>query len=350
MSDDSALIGDMVQRLLADKVDDKLHRAARAGAWSAELWAALEQMGVPYALLSEDQGGFGLERQDALGLLRLFGRHAVPLPVAETMLANALAAAAGLAPVAGPLAVVEAAHDLALSREGDGWRLSGNASRLPFAARLSGLLVEASADGVHYAIMLSPSEWTISAQGTNLAHEPRDEIAVDAVIGNDRVQPWQGLSARVALSVGVCLKIAGAMQRVLEMTVDHANERVQFGKPLSKFQAIQHELAKLASETAACGAAADMAAELFDDTGENPQAVIAAARLRCGEAAGIATSIAHQTHGAIGFTAEHRLHFFTNALWGWRDEYGSAPYWSRTLGGAALAAGPDNYWRFVTAA
>jgi len=55
-------------------------------------------------------------------------------------------------------------------------------------------------------------------------------------------------------------------------------------------------------------------------------------------------------HGAIGFTQEHRLHYWTRRLWSWRDEFGNEAFWARRLGGAVAAAGADRLWHGITAA
>jgi alkylation response protein AidB-like acyl-CoA dehydrogenase len=129
------------------------------------------------------------------------------------------------------------------------------------------------------------------------------------------------------------------------MTVTYANERVQFGRPIGKQQAVQQMLAILAGQVAACGGAADIAGTAFDTL---DLMAIAAAKVRAGEAVSIAAPIAHQVHGAIGFTEEHRLHFFTRRLWAWRDEFGSERHWSAILGRHAISAGSDGLWPLVT--
>ena len=68
-----------------------------------------------------------------------------------------------------------------------------------------------------------------------------------------------------------------------------------------------------------------------------------------GDAAEHAPRIAHQVHGAIGFTYEHRLHFFTRRLWAWRVEFGNADAWAERLGAGVLAHGADALWPLVTA-
>ncbi|MFB9385262.1 acyl-CoA dehydrogenase family protein [Pseudonocardia petroleophila] len=75
---------------------------------------------------------------------------------------------------------------------------------------------------------------------------------------------------------------------------------------------------------------------------------MAAAKARTGEAAGEVARIAHQVHGAIGFTREHDLRLLTTRLWAWRDEDGSDARWQAELGATVLAAGPDALWPLVT--
>jgi alkylation response protein AidB-like acyl-CoA dehydrogenase len=137
------------------------------------------------------------------------------------------------------------------------------------------------------------------------------------------------------------------LERVLALTVAYAGERSQFGKPIGRFQAVQQSLAEMAGHVAAGAAAAGGAAEAFAGADLLP---IAAAKVRTGEAAGRAAAIAHQVHGAIGFTQEHILHRFTGRLWSWRDEFGDEAEWSLALGTQAVEAGPDGLWPLVTAA
>jgi len=91
------------------------------------------------------------------------------------------------------------------------------------------------------------------------------------------------------------------------------------------------------------------AARADADPGFDPTFEIAVAKTRIGEAVDRATGIAHQTHGAIGFTYEHGLHFATRRLWAWRAEYGSDAFWAGELGRMALARGADALWPDLTA-
>jgi acyl-CoA dehydrogenase len=74
----------------------------------------------------------------------------------------------------------------------------------------------------------------------------------------------------------------------------------------------------------------------------------AAAKVRAGAAVEVVARLAHQVHGAIGFTQEHKLHHLTRRLWAWRDEAGSELHWSRVLATELLAAGGDGLWPALT--
>jgi alkylation response protein AidB-like acyl-CoA dehydrogenase len=138
---------------------------------------------------------------------------------------------------------------------------------------------------------------------------------------------------------------------MLEISVRYANERVAFEKKIGQFQAVQHNLAKLAGEAAAALAAASSAADAigsgdsFDDNGLFLEAT--AAKIRCAEAAEKGAAIAHQVHGAIGFSSEHVLHRYTMRALGWRDDFGNESFWAVELGKRIAMRGADELWPLV---
>jgi acyl-CoA dehydrogenase len=132
------------------------------------------------------------------------------------------------------------------------------------------------------------------------------------------------------------------MRRALDLSVQYAGERQQFGKPIGKFQAIQQMLADAAGQLAAAEAACARAAAEWD--GADFAFFAGVAKARAGEAAGRVAEICHQAHGAIGFTQEHSLHFFTRRLWSWRDEYGNETYWQSSIGQSVCGAGDADLW------
>ena len=100
---------------------------------------------------------------------------------------------------------------------------------------------------------------------------------------------------------------------------------------------------------AASGLAAEQAFRAADGGLGDPSFEIAVAKVRVGEAAGIAAGLVHQVHGAIGFTYEHSLHFATRRLWSWRAEFGGESGWAMELGRRVAARGADALWADLTA-
>ncbi|MFW2348946.1 acyl-CoA dehydrogenase family protein [Qipengyuania sp.] len=142
-------------------------------------------------------------------------------------------------------------------------------------------------------------------------------------------------------------QIAGALDAALALSVGYVNERQQFGRPLGKFQAVQQSLASFACEAAAANCAAMGAAQALGRG--SAEFEIAAAKLRANSAVEVGTTVAHQVHGAIGFTQEYALHQLTRRLWQWRSEYGNDAHWSRRLGSAVIARGAEAFWPDLTA-
>ena len=150
-------------------------------------------------------------------------------------------------------------------------------------------------------------------------------------------------------------QMAGALQAILARSVVYAGERVAFDRPIGKFQAIQHALARLAGEAAAALAASGSAADALATAAGGPAdpdgllLEVASAKIRVGEAAAAGAAIAHQVHGAIGFSTEHPLHRFTRRLWAWRDDHGSETEWAARLGAHIAARGADALWPLLAA-
>jgi acyl-CoA dehydrogenase len=332
-----------IDRLLADHVDPALIGAAEAGEWPAKLWAAVEETGLALATAPEEHGGAGATWGEAFVLVRAAGRHGAPIPLAEALLANWLLAQAGLDPVEGPVTIAEGGG---LSLRGE--TASGVLAAVPWG-RAVGHVVTVSGVAEPRVVLLATRDAT-AVQAQNTAREPRDDLDFN----NAKVVAQASLPAHLPADIvrlgGAMLRsaqIAGALERLLEMSVQYANERVQFGQRIGKFQAVQHQIAVLSEHAASAMAAADAA---FSAEGPGLSAFqIAAAKICTSEAAGAGATIAHAVHGAIGFTYEHSLHFATRRLWSWRSEFGSQAAWAERLGREACAAGSTGLWPAVTA-
>jgi acyl-CoA dehydrogenase len=347
----SDLLADSAERLFAANIQKATRRSAENGTFPQALWNAVTEAGFTAALLPEESGGFGATVAEAMGLLRIAAAHAAPIPLAETMLAGWLLAKAGLAvpDCVLTLAPVRLKDSFTLQAAPDGWRLTGRGARIPWGRDAAFVAVLADGPDGPIAAML-PGGGFAGSHDSNLAGEPRDTIEVDTVLPRDSVAPSPITSAQLR-GAGAAIRtvqLAGALSRALALSVQYAQTRVQFGRPIGKFQAIQQNLAIMAGQSAAAIAAADMATDALA-TGLNPL-IIGAAKARAGEAASIAAGLAHQAHGAIGFTQEYDLHDVTRRLWSWRDEFGNDAEWNAVVGRAALAAGPDGLWPLLTAA
>jgi acyl-CoA dehydrogenase len=181
----------------------------------------------------------------------------------------------------------------------------------------------------------------------NLALEPRDTLVFErAPVEAVGPAPAAGATPWLLGALIRSAQMAGGLEALLAKSAKYVTERKQFGRPLSHFQAVQQNLALLAGHTAAAGMAAQKA---FHAMPRGDAAFeIAVAKIRTGEAAGLGAGIAHQAHGAIGFTYEHTLHFNTRRLWSWRAEFGGESHWSEHLGREVAARGADQLWPLLS--
>jgi acyl-CoA dehydrogenase len=328
-------------RFFTERCDRAVVNSVEKGVWPTGLWKEIEEMGLPLIAVGEDKNGVGGTLADMLALLRLAGEHAVPVPLAETALANLLIGAAGGTPKPGPATL--ALGDLKLS----GNRLSGKIARVPFA-----VVAERFVAVVDRTLVVVPASGAKVESTPSHAGEPYGSVAFD----NATVE-FSGASAVSAerafelAAVMRAMQMAGAADRVLATTVEYSKQRVQFGKPISTFQAIQHMLAELASCVAATIASAEAAARDADEGGleAGGRFSIAAAKSQCSDFAHRISAIAHQSMGAMGFTQEHILHHYTRRLWVWRRDFGSESFWGEKIGAAYAKAGPDALWEGLSA-
>lgn len=335
-----------VDRIFEEVCTRDLREQAEAGSWPAPLWQALDGVGLTRAVLSEQDGGAGIEFEDAMAALRRTAYHAAPLPLAETMIAGRLLAAAGLAVPDGAITVAPVRSEDQLSLSASGPALTGKARRVPWGADCPHAVVVTG--GAEPRVVLVRTDALARTVEKNLAGEPRVLLEFEST-AVEACAPLAGAAERLELEGALCrsVQIAGALERILAYSLLYANERVQFGRPIGKFQAVQHMLAVLAGHAAAASAAANAAVEA-SRTEANPLAV-AIAKARCGEAAGKGADIAHQVHAAMGYTREHNLHFSTRRLWAWRDEFGNEVRWQTWLGRFVAAKGGDALWPMLTA-
>jgi acyl-CoA dehydrogenase len=341
------IVVETAEKIFADLADAQTINRDKKGAWKAPLWQALSEAGLPLAWVDEEFGGSGASLADGFAVLNAAGRHAIAVPLAETMLAGWLLAQAKIPSPEGEMTVLPATPKDRIAKNADG-SLSGRARGVPFAK-----------EAKHFAVLAGDTIALVDAQkcrieaGIGLGGDNSDTVTLDKVEPITTRPAPKGFDQRQLMLMGGVvrsLQIAGALESMLEISVRYSNERVAFEKKISKFQAVQHNLAKLAGESAAALAAATSAADTIANAKGFDDAYFleaAAAKIRCSEAAEKGGAIAHQVHGAIGFTIEHILHRFTLRALAWRDDFGSESYWAVELGKLVADRGADELWPLV---
>jgi acyl-CoA dehydrogenase len=342
------VIAEAAERIFSDLSDPQTINAARNDDWRTALWRALEDNGLTRCWVPENLGGAGVEMADGFAIARTAGRFALAVPLVETMLAAWLLARAGLPSPEGAMTVAPMHHRDRIVYGADR-RLDGSARDIAFAAETDHIVVVAEGESGPVAALVRTADCE-RRDGESLAGDPRSNILMRRIEPVASAPMPAGLD-RLGVDLMGCvlrsLQIAGALQSALDRSVTYAGERIAFGKPIGKFQAVQNNLARLAGEVAAASVAAGSAADALSkgtDLDDGLFLEATAAKIRCAEAAATGVAIAHQIHGAIGLTREHVLHRFTLRALGWRDDFDSESYWARVLGERIAKRGGDALW------
>jgi acyl-CoA dehydrogenase len=342
--DTREMLLDTAGRFFSERSGKDIVNGVEKGAWPADFWKEIEEMGLPLTAVPEDKGGVGGSLAVLMAVLRLAGENAVPVPLAETALANLLVSAAGGTPAPGPATV--ALGGLSFNNG----RLSGKVDRVPFAGVADRFVAVANSGGKPVVVVVAKVHAKVTAKPSH-AGEPYGTVTFENAICE--FSGTSAVSAERALELAAlarAMQMAGAADKVLATTVEYSKQRVQFGRSISTFQAIQHMLAELASCVAATIASAEAASR---DAGEGGLAdggsfSIAAAKTQASDFAQRIAAISHQSMGAMGFTHEHILHHYTRRLWVWRRDFGSESFWGEKIGAAVAKSGPQALWPALT--
>lgn len=331
--------------ILVDTADRIFRRSEPwpAGGFDAPLWGATEQAGLDRLLLPETMGGGGDAYAEAVAIATVAGERAAAIPLVETMVANWCLARAGLEVPQGPKALLIASDQAAPSIDRAGHVRWNTSNELVWGGAVPASVILAMRDD---ALCVARAESPMTgAHHQTIAGEPVTLLeGATTRVADDVVAAWPA-GRDEPLALFAMLKAAamvGASDALVAQAIEYANLRVQFGRPIAKFQMIQQIIARMASETAAAAAAVQHAARAFGSA--NGVFAAAVAKGRASEAAGRIAAAAHHVHGAIGFTAEHSLHRYSRRLWTWREEAGNEAFWYKRLGSAALREGGTTLW------
>lgn len=345
------IVAETAERIFTDLADAQSINSATDDSWKTPLWTALADAGLPLSWVPEDCDGSGASLADGFSVASSAGRFAVSIPLVETMLAGWLLAQAGLLSPSGKMTVAPARPQDRVTVNADG-TLSGRLRGVPFASEAEHIAVIASGAQGFTIALVEASACRIET-GESLGSDASNTVTFNNARAVSAKPAPSGTTPGSLMLMGATLRslqIAGALETMLDVTVRYSNERVAFEKQISKFQAVQHNLARLAGEVAAAVAAAGSAADAVATSASFDDAVfleVASAKVRCAEAAEKGAAIAHQVHGAIGFSMEHTLHRYTLRALGWRDDFGHETYWATELGKFVAARGADELWPLV---
>ncbi len=312
-------------------------------------WRTLLDLGIDNLFVPEEEGGFSGSWQDARIVFYLAGRHGLALPICETIVAKKLLLDLQLPIPEGPLTIGLSTPEASLSHDDSTEKqtFSGELLAVPWGRNTSAVVTFCHGATTDSLVLLHCSDGQFSGGRANDAGEPRDNMQFhNASMLGVAALPNAG---EELLRMGALMRasqMSGALDSALRLSIDHVTTREQFGRPLAKFQAIQQQIAVFAEEAAAVNCASQAACEAQDHG--NSCFEVAATKLRGNRAVGITTSIAHQVHGAIGFTKEYDLHLYTQRLWSWRAEFGNDRYWSKNLGKQVLAVKDEGFWSYMT--
>lgn len=336
MSDTARLLDDTAERMLS-----RHFATAQRGNAEAEsaLLAEMVEAGLDLVLVPEDAGGLGAGVPEASAIAHRWGYHAAPGPIVEMLLSRELAALPGAGiPVGAALALVED-HRLA----GDTWPAPALTARANVTGAKATAIV-ACLEGREGRLVLARYD-AAAGMKTSMAGESIAllDLRANPAALHETALPFEGFLAKGALLTASAS--IGATQRLLETAIEHANTRKQFGKPLGKFQAIQHMLAEAAAEHVVAQAATRAAVAALD-AGRLKLLAWRAAKMQSALAATKVSAATHQILGAIGFTEEHMLHHYSKRLWAWRDDWGREAILRRQVGDGAVA-NADGLWSFM---
>jgi acyl-CoA dehydrogenase len=349
--EDSSIVAETAARIFANLADPQTVNRASNGAWKEPLWRALSDAGLPLAWVPEELGGAGASLADGFAILGVAGRFAAAAPLAETLAAGWLLARAGLAAPATPMTIAPARPHDRLTVDTDG-RVSGRAAGIPFAQDCPHVVVLADGPENKVIALIDAGDCRLS-EGRSLAGDTVNAVTFERVKPERSAPAPKDFDQSSLMLMGAVIRsvqTAGALEAMLPLCVDYANERVAFERRIGKFQAVQQNLARLAGEVAAALAVAGSAADAIAEADAFDAAVFleaASAKIRTAEAAAEGAAIAHQVFGAIGFTQEHVLHRFTLRMLSWRDDFGNESYWAAELGRRVARRGADEFWPLV---
>ena len=342
MSEELGIILETTSKVLNKHVNHQLRQNIdKENSDLTSLWNEIEQLGLPKIAVKEKFNGSGFPLSTILPIIKLSNNIGAPIPISETILSNYILSESDINPPNGILTYAMDAKNLKIT----GNEISGDLISVPYLNLTDKIILITEIEKSKKIILIKNSGEDKELK-KNFLSEPRYNLKLKKCrILN--VKPINlSLNFKHLGAIVRSAQMIGSMEKILDLCIDYCTQRKQFGRALSKFQAIQHQISEMAVELSASSAALSTLTN-SDDIFKNKKD-IAILKIRAGAAAGKVIAISHQVHGAIGFTQEYELAYFTRNLNSWRNDFGNESFWEDFLGKDFLENNNQNLWEYLT--
>ena len=350
MSEMHDIIVSSTEKIMRDLSTKELVDLSEKGKFASPLWETLLESGLTKVGIPESLNGSDGDLHDALEILKLAGKYTLPLPLFETLLVQWLLENEEVGSYDGPFTFsLNSGLDLKISNNNGELVIDGELHNVPWARYSTHVLTMEDVGGESYALLI-PMNGAEVVNYSNVAGEPSDRVIFNQFVVENpirvKVEKEKFLTqAKTLGALGKAAMMTGAMEGVMSLTLDYVQEREQFGRPLYRFQAIQQYMATLAGEVVLTNTLLNQSISKVNQ--DSDSSLVSALKIQANSSVKIVNELAHQIHGAIGVTHEHKLHQFTRRLWAWREEFGNELEWSKFLANDLLSNSQD-LWETIT--
>ena len=339
MKDEVKIILDIFDKILLKNVDHHLRLNLEPNSTQFKtLKNEIISSELTKLLVKEDLGGAGMTLTDIIPIIQLSAQYGTPVPFIETIISNFLLSELNIKAENDFITLTNKTENILIKKN----KISGNFKSIPYLHLAEKILVETEIKNQKYIILFKKGG-KLKLQKNFLSEPKFDLDASELEIISMMEKPEQMDIQNLLINVR-SIQSFGAMEKILKLCIEYCSQRKQFGRTLSKFQMIQNHISEIALEVAASGASLST----LKNNNKNFYNLKSTAipKIRTGIASGKVIALSHQVHGAMGFTKEYELSYFTKALNSWRNEFGNEIYWQNILGKLFLNQN-KNFWEFL---
>ena len=339
MKDEVKIILDICDKILLKNVDHHLRLNLEPNSTQFKtLKDEIISSELTKLLVKEDLGGAGMTLNDIIPIVQLSAQYGTPIPFIETIISNFLLSELNIKAENDFITLTNKTENILIKKN----KISGNFKSIPYLNLAEKILVETEIKNQKYIILFKKGgKLTLQK---NFLSEPKFDLDASELEIISMMEKPEPIDVQNLLINVRSIQSFGAMEKILKLCIEYCSQRKQFGRTLSKFQMIQNHISEIALEVAASGASLST----LKNNNKNFYNLKSTAipKIRTGIASGKVIALSHQVHGAMGFTKEYELSYFTKSLNSWRNEFGNEIYWQNILGKLFLNQN-KNLWEFL---